>query len=109
MDLLALKQRTKLIQLANFTSLHIFVVSLRCEHSCPYCQVSRQSDDKLAFDMSQETADKALAAVFESPSSAIKIEFQGGDPWPPPKSKVLADTGALRRYSGPASCSSRRR
>ena len=80
MELLPLKVRTKLQRLANFTGLHIFVVSLRCEHSCPYCQVSRQSDDKLAFDMSVETADKSLALVFRSPSPAIKIEFQGGEP-----------------------------
>ena len=79
-DLLALKVRTKLQRLADFTGLHIFVVSLRCEHSCPYCQVSRQSDNKLAFDMSLETAEKALALVFRSPSHAIKIEFQGGEP-----------------------------
>jgi uncharacterized protein len=80
MDLLPLKVRTKLQRLAEFTGLHIFVVSLRCEHSCPYCQVSRQSDDKLAFDMSVDTAEKALELVFRSPSSGIKIEFQGGEP-----------------------------
>jgi His-Xaa-Ser system radical SAM maturase HxsB len=80
MELLSLKVRTKLRRLADFTGLHIFVVSLRCEHSCPYCQVSRKSDDKLAFDMSMETAEKALALVFKSPSPAIKIEFQGGEP-----------------------------
>jgi His-Xaa-Ser system radical SAM maturase HxsB len=80
MELLPLKVRTKLRRLADFTGLHIFVISLRCEHSCPYCQVSRQSDDKLAFDMSAETAEKALALVFRSPSPSIKIEFQGGEP-----------------------------
>src|SRR5262245_12343105 len=80
LDLLALKLRTKLRRLSEFTGLHIFVVSLRCEHSCPYCQVSRQSDNKVAFDMMPETADKALDLVFRSPSAAIKIEFQGGEP-----------------------------
>ena len=80
LDLLALKVRTKLQHLSTFTALHIFVVTLRCEHSCPYCQVSRQSDDRLAYDMSKETAEKALAIVFRSPSPAIKIEFQGGEP-----------------------------
>jgi uncharacterized protein len=79
-DLLALKVRTKLQRLANFTGLHIFVVSLRCEHSCPYCQVSRQSNDRVAFDMSTDTADRALDLVFRSPSPAVKIEFQGGEP-----------------------------
>jgi len=79
-DLLALKVRTRLQRLADFTGLHIFVASLRCEHSCPYCQVSRQSDDRIAFDMTADTAEKALAMVFRSPSPSIKIEFQGGEP-----------------------------
>lgn len=80
LQLLGLKVRTKIQRLADFTSLHMFVVSLRCEHSCPYCQVSRQSDDKVAYDMSEETAKKALDLAFRSPSPNIKIEFQGGEP-----------------------------
>ncbi len=79
-DLLTLKVRTKLAPLANFTGLHIFVATLRCDHSCPYCQVSRQSDDNVAFDMPLETAEKALEFTFRSPNPAIKIEFQGGEP-----------------------------
>jgi uncharacterized protein len=79
-DLLALKLRTKYSRLPTFTSLHIFVVTLRCDHSCPYCQVSRQSEDKNAFDMTEEIADKALDFTFKSPSQSIKIEFQGGEP-----------------------------
>ncbi len=80
-DLLALKQRTKLRRLSDFTGLHMFVVSLRCEHSCPYCQVSRANNDamKAKFDMTQDVADKALAMTFRSPSPAIKVEFQGGE------------------------------
>lgn len=80
LELLALKLRTKFSRLANFTNLHLFVVSLRCDHSCPYCQVSRQSEDKAAFDMTIETADKGLDFVFRSPSPGLKIEFQGGEP-----------------------------
>jgi len=79
-DLLALKVRTRYRTLAEFTALHMFVVTLRCEHSCPYCQVSRQTQDRAAFDMTRETADKALDFVFRSPSANIKIEFQGGEP-----------------------------
>lgn len=79
-DLLTLKKRTKLSSQANFTSLHIFVVTLRCDYSCPYCQVSRQTEDKAAFDMSEGTAEAALEMTFKSPSPAIKIEFQGGEP-----------------------------
>lgn len=79
-DLLALKYRTKAQRISQFTALHLFVVSLRCDYTCQYCQVSRQTDDKHAFDMTEPTADKALDLVFKSPSPAIKIEFQGGEP-----------------------------
>jgi uncharacterized protein len=78
--LLALKYRTKRGFLAGFTRLHIFVVTLRCDHSCQYCQVSRVSPDKQKYDMSKESADKSLDLVFRSPSEDIKIEFQGGEP-----------------------------
>ncbi len=79
LELLALKTRTRYDRLADFTALHMFVVSLRCDHSCPYCQVSRQSADREQFDMSEATAEKALEMVFKSPSRQIKIEFQGGE------------------------------
>ena len=45
-ELLGLKTRTKFSNLRNFTNLHLFVVSLRCDHSCGYCQVSRQSEKR---------------------------------------------------------------
>lgn len=77
--LLSIKLRTKYQHIRQFTNLHIFVVSLRCDYSCPYCQVSRQSEDKRKFDMSEETAIKAIDFVFKSPSPALKFEFQGGE------------------------------
>jgi His-Xaa-Ser system radical SAM maturase HxsB len=79
-DLLAIKVRTRYEALPEFTRLHMFVVTLRCEHSCQYCQVSRQSEDKQKFDMSKETAARAIDLALRSPAQAIKIEFQGGEP-----------------------------
>ena len=79
-ELLATKYRTKRQFLEGFTKLHIFVVSLRCEHSCHYCQVSRVSANRRAYDMSESTAEKALDLVFRSPAASVKIEFQGGEP-----------------------------
>jgi His-Xaa-Ser system radical SAM maturase HxsB len=79
-ELLALKIRTRYQRLSQFTALHLFVVTLRCEHNCPYCQVSRQSEDRTAFDMSEEMARAALDLAFRSPSPNLKIEFQGGEP-----------------------------
>lgn len=80
LQLLALRLRSRMAFLRQPTVLHIFVVTLRCEHSCPYCQVSRQSADRSAFDMTEKTAEQALKIAFQSPSNRIKIEFQGGEP-----------------------------
>src|SRR5215470_15161821 len=79
-QLLALRLRSRMSFLRQVTPLHIFVVTLRCEHSCPYCQVSRQSTDRSRFDMSEETAQRALKIALDSPCARIKIEFQGGEP-----------------------------
>lgn len=79
-DLLATQYRSRMAHLADFTALHIFVTSLRCDTSCPYCQVSRVSEDRLAFDMRPDVADRSVDLVFRSPSPTLKIEFQGGEP-----------------------------
>jgi His-Xaa-Ser system radical SAM maturase HxsB len=79
-ELLATKYRSKKAFLDGFTSLHLFVVSLRCEHSCHYCQVSRVSADRTRYDMSEETARRALDIAFRSPAPRLKIELQGGEP-----------------------------
>ncbi|MHB0773347.1 His-Xaa-Ser system radical SAM maturase HxsB [Bradyrhizobium sp. 1.29L] len=79
-QLLALRLRSRMSFLREVTPLHMFVVTLRCEHSCPYCQVSRQSTDHSRFDMSEATAQRSLEIAFQSRSSRIKIEFQGGEP-----------------------------
>ncbi|MEQ1840153.1 MAG: His-Xaa-Ser system radical SAM maturase HxsB, partial [Verrucomicrobiales bacterium] len=74
-----LKLRTKYREMPWFTGLHMMVVTLRCNQSCPYCQVSRQSEDRAAFDMSVANADLAIEHIFKSPNPSIKIEFQGGE------------------------------
>ena len=80
LQLLAARLRSRMAFLREPSGLHMFVVTLRCEHSCPYCQVSRQSTDRTRFDMSETIAERALRIALESPSSRIKIEFQGGEP-----------------------------
>lgn len=80
LDVLATKYRTKRSFLDGFTKLHIFVVTLRCEHSCLYCQVSRQSTNRLRYDMSRDTAARALELMFQSPAPHLTLEFQGGEP-----------------------------
>jgi uncharacterized protein len=80
LQVLAMRLRSRMAFLHAPTALHIFVVTLRCEHACPYCQVSRQSTDRSRFDMTDETADRSLAIAIQSPSPRIKIEFQGEEP-----------------------------
>ncbi len=77
---LAAKVRTKKSFLRHGPSLHLFVVTLRCDHSCHYCQVSRVSVDRSRFDMSPETAKAAVDRMFESNSPSLTVEFQGGEP-----------------------------
>jgi uncharacterized protein len=79
-QILAARLRSRMAFLRQPTSLHMFVVTLRCEHSCPYCQVSRQSSDRTRFDMSEAVAEKALRIALQSPGPRLKIEFQGGEP-----------------------------
>ena len=80
LNMLSTKFRTRKSFLRHFTSLHMMVITLRCNHQCRYCQLS--SHDKSAYqtDMSIETAAKILEHIFCTPSKTIKIEFQGGEP-----------------------------
>jgi His-Xaa-Ser system radical SAM maturase HxsB len=80
LQLIATRLRSRMAFLREPSILHMFVVTLRCEHSCPYCQVSRQSTDKNRFDMNEQTAERSLTIALQSPSKHIKIEFQGGEP-----------------------------
>jgi His-Xaa-Ser system radical SAM maturase HxsB len=80
LDLLATKYRTKYSFIDGFTKLHIFVVTLRCDHSCQYCQVSRQTADKFSYDMSLEAAAKSVDLMMQSPAREVTLEFQGGEP-----------------------------
>ncbi|MFD2717444.1 His-Xaa-Ser system radical SAM maturase HxsB [Hymenobacter monticola] len=79
LDVLATRYRTKKAFLDNFTALHIFVLTLRCEHTCHYCQVSRVTADKNAFNMSYAHLDKGIDLMMQSPNPHVTMEFQGGE------------------------------
>lgn len=79
LEVMATRYRTKKSFLDYFTSLHIFVISLRCEHTCHYCQVSRASQAKAAFDMQREHIDKGIHFMMRSPNLYVTMEFQGGE------------------------------
>ena len=79
-DVLSNKYRTKKSFLNEFTSLHIFVVTLRCDHTCHYCQVSRVSEDQNKYDMSKRDMDTAIKYMLKTKSDHVTMEFQGGEP-----------------------------
>jgi His-Xaa-Ser system radical SAM maturase HxsB len=79
-DVFATRYRTKKSFLDDFTALHIFVATLRCNHSCHYCQVSRVSENKKDFDISFEDLESGINHMFSSPAPSITMEFQGGEP-----------------------------
>jgi len=90
--LLATKYRTKKGFLRDFTSLHMMVITLRCNHRCEYCQVSSEESGAYKWDMGISTARKVVDMIFQSPSPEIKIEFQGGEPllnWDAIKSTIV--------------------
>ena len=72
--------RTRKAYIEDGPSLHIFVVSLRCHHTCAYCQVSRQPVGETTFDLSSDSARHAVDRLFEWPSPDLTVEFQGGEP-----------------------------
>lgn len=66
-------------------NLHILITTLRCNYTCLYCHASRENMAHAEFDMSEDTARKAVDLIFQSTSPSINIEFQGGEPlanWP---------------------------
>ena len=79
-ELLATRYRTKKAFLEEFTSLHIIVVTLNCNQSCKYCQVSSINSNQNKYNIRTEDLKKAVKMVFESPSTNLTIEFQGGEP-----------------------------
>jgi len=79
------KYQKKNLFLWQGPSLHIIVVTLRCDHKCVYCQTSSKGELEKGFDLDISTAKRIVDTIFYSPSKLLAIEFQGGEPllnWP---------------------------
>lgn len=80
-DILATRYRTRHRFLFEKTSLHMFVVTLRCNQRCLYCHAaSERSSASQAYDMNLQTARKSVEFALQSPAPSLKFEFQGGEP-----------------------------
>lgn len=67
------------------TALHIFVLTLRCNQNCVYCQASSQDEHCIHKSMSFETMKSSVELMFKSHSQWLTMEFQGGEPSLEPK------------------------
>lgn len=67
--------------LENGTSLHIVIPTNRCNQGCHYCfaEPAKIDANKEDNDMTEKTARKTIEYIMKSPSSAITIEYTGGE------------------------------
>lgn len=79
-ELIANQLRTRKAFLNDFTSLHMVVVTCRCNFKCAYCHAASSDLNSPNLDMTWDIAQRTVEMIFESPSPDIKIEFQGGEP-----------------------------
>lgn len=80
LDTMAVRLATRKAFLDHFTALHIFVLTLRCNQNCVYCQASSKESCRKEYDMSEEALRQAVDLMFRSPSPSLTMEFQGGEP-----------------------------
>lgn len=80
LDGLAGKWRNMNAFLYSGPSLHILVMTLRCNHGCLYCQSGSAAGSGKNTDMSWATAKKSIDFAFQTTASKLTIEFQGGEP-----------------------------
>ncbi len=72
--------RNRLHYLSKGTSLHIIVLTRRCNMNCIYCQAGSAPAGKKGFDMDRETAKRTVDFIFQTPAKNFTVEFQGGEP-----------------------------
>ncbi|ROR06963.1 His-Xaa-Ser system radical SAM maturase HxsB [Erwinia sp. JUb26] len=58
----------------------MIVPTLRCDHTCKYCQVSRASASADGYDLDPELIPQIITAIKKLGTAPYKIEVQGGEP-----------------------------
>ena len=61
-------------------TLHIIVVTFRCNMKCIYCHSNSKPIDAKEWDMDEDTAKSVVDFIMSSPANSLVIEFQGGEP-----------------------------
>ena len=82
---LILQYQKKNFFLFQGPTLHIIVITLRCNFKCVYCHASSRPLEEKGYDLDKKTSQKIVDIILRSPSKNLAIEFQGGEPllnWP---------------------------
>ena len=80
LDNMATRLATRKSFLDEFTALHIFVMTLRCNQNCIYCQASSRDSSLKGCDIKETDLLTAIDLMFRSPARHLTMEFQGGEP-----------------------------
>lgn len=66
--------------LAFWPSLHIIILTWRCNHACKYCHASVSSEKSKWLDLTKEDAKKIIDTIYFTTAPEITIEFQWWEP-----------------------------
>ena len=77
---LASSTSKKLTSELHFNPIFMIVPTLRCDHTCSYCQVSRANEDARGFDLDVALIPKIISQIKALGRPPYKIELQGGEP-----------------------------
>lgn len=58
----------------------MIVPTLRCDHTCKYCQVSRASVNASGYDLDPDLIPDIISTIKKLSTPPYKIEIQGGEP-----------------------------
>lgn len=64
----------------KFAPIFMIVPTLRCDHTCKYCQVSRASLSAKNMDLKDEYIPVIISLIKKLSSAPYKIEIQGENP-----------------------------
>ncbi|QLQ98765.1 His-Xaa-Ser system radical SAM maturase HxsB [Providencia alcalifaciens] len=64
----------------RFSPIFMIVPTLRCDHTCRYCQVSRASITTKNADLAEEKIPTIISLIKKLSAAPYKIEIQGGEP-----------------------------
>lgn len=70
----------KILSELTFSPIFMIVPTLRCDHTCTYCQVSRAPKNSEGYDLNEESIPAIIETIKLLSPPPYKIEIQGGEP-----------------------------